>query len=272
MQHINLHLISDSTGETIGAISRAVLSQFPNIEAEEFMWSLVRTKGQIEKIAQEIKKKPGIVLYTILDKKILKNLVECCKKNDIPCIAALDEVIKSFAEQLNQKISYQTGRQHILDDEYFKKIEAINYTINHDDGQKTHELNDADIVIVGPSRTSKSPTSIYLSYRGYRTANVPFVKDIPLPQQLFELTKPLVIGFVISTDRLINIRKNRLTSLKQATDNIYVDQNLVSQEIQAAKKIYQQNNWPIIDISSKSVEENAASIIQMYKNRGGEKR
>jgi regulator of PEP synthase PpsR (kinase-PPPase family) len=269
---VNIHLVSDSTGETLGSISRAVLSQFKDVESQEHMWTLVRTERQIKTIIDELKEYPGIVLYTILDKTLLEFLIKGCKENKIPCISALEQVIDGFSAYLGQKMLDKPGRQHILDEDYFERIEAINYTLTHDDGQKTSELDEADVILVGPSRTSKSPTCIYLSYRSLKAANVPFVKGIDLPSILFELKEPLIIGLTISPEILVQIRHNRLQLIDNITTKTdYIDMEKVREEIIAAKKIYAQNKWPIIDVSRRSVEETAASIVQMYKRRNLEK-
>ena len=266
MKKINLHLVSDSTGETLGAMSRAVLSQFQNIDVDEFMWSLIRTEIQIYKVISEIKKKTGIVLYTILNQELLNILLEECDSENILAISALDEVTKGFSRYLGKDIIKKPGRQHILDEEYFNRIEAINFTINHDDGQKVEDLDDADIILVGPSRTSKSPTCVYLSYKGLKAANVPFVFGIDMPKILYELKKPLIIGVTVSPEVLIQIRKNRIKLFNQniTEENKYVSMDEVKKEILEAKKMYLNKNWPIIDVTRRSVEETAATIIQKY--------
>jgi regulator of PEP synthase PpsR (kinase-PPPase family) len=269
MKKINLHLISDSTGETLGAISRAVMSQFNGVEVEEYMWSLVRTKSRMLKIVEEIKKHEGIVLYTILDQELLDLLLKETNKENIKTISALDGIIAKFSKHIGQDIINKPGRQHALDEEYFEKIDAINFTIDHDDGRKTDSLKDAEIILVGPSRTSKSPTCIYLSYRGYKAANVPFISGVQMPEELFKVTKPLIVGLTINPESLIQVRKNRLKLLNQnvSDNNEYVSIDRVEQEVQEARKMFMKNNWVSIDVSKKSVEETAAAIILKYKER-----
>ena len=179
-KQINLHLISDSTGETLLSMSRAVLSQFTNVEVNEFVWSLVRSDVKIEKIIDSIKQNPGIVLYTILDEDLLKTLIKYCEENNLPCIAALDNIIHKFSKYIGENVVNHPGRQYKLDDDYFNRIDAINFTINHDDGQKLQDVENSDVIIVGPSRTSKSPTCIYLAYRGIKAANVPLLRRSPI--------------------------------------------------------------------------------------------
>ena len=262
---INLHLISDSTGETLSSVSRAVMSQFEDIEANEFIWPLTRTKSQIEKAKESIKLNPGIVMYTILEDKLIEDLRSYCNEMKIPCISVLSRIISEFSNYLGSNISNSIGRQHILDAEYFSKVEAINYTITHDDGQSHWDLYDADIVIIGVSRTSKSPTSVYLSFRGYKTANVPFVSMLTVPSSLFELKKPLIVGLTIHPEKLMKIRETRLNHLGQDLPIIYTDIDAIKYEIAESRKLYAKLQCPIIDVTQRSVEETAAKIIQLLQ-------
>jgi [pyruvate, water dikinase]-phosphate phosphotransferase / [pyruvate, water dikinase] kinase len=268
---INLHLISDSTGETLTFISRAVLSQFTNIEAKEFVWSMVRSEDKVDKIISEIKANPGIVLYTILDADLLKKVIRYCEEQDIPCIAALDNIIHRFSKYLGSSVVNHPGRQYKLDDDYFDRIDAINFTIGHDDGQKIQDVETADVIIIGPSRTSKSPTCIYLAYRGIKAANIPFVNDVVFPKRVFELKDKVIVGLTIDPEILIQIRKTRLRNIGSAKEFDYIDVEKVKEEVVAAKRLYLSCNWPVIDVSRKSVEETAASIIQMLKQKQEEK-
>lgn len=262
---INLHLISDSTGETLSSVSRAVMSQFEDIEANEFIWPLTRTKSQIEKAKESIKLNPGIVMYTILEDKLIEDLRSYCNEMKIPCISVLSRIISEFSNYLGSNISNSIGRQHILDAEYFSKVEAINYTITHDDGQSHWDLYDADIVLIGVSRTSKSPTSVYLSFRGYKTANVPFVSILTVPSSLFELKKPLIVGLTIHPEKLMKIRETRLNHLGQDLPIIYTDIDAIKYEIAESRKLYAKLQCPIIDVTQRSVEETAARIIQLLQ-------
>lgn len=267
MKKFHLHLISDSTGETVCSVARAAIVQFEGIDAVEHVWSLVRTKTQIEKALAGITENPGIVMYTLVGKELRDILQEGCAKLKVPCIPVLSRVIADLSAYLNMKISPQPGRQHELDEDYFSRVEAINFTLSHDDGQSTWDINEADIILIGASRTSKSPTCVYLAYRGFRAANIPFVMGCPLPDSLAAATKPLIVGLTIGSDRLIQIRKNRLLALHEETETDYVDVDAVKEEITEARRLFSRNNWPVIDVTRRSVEETAATIIQMYQER-----
>ncbi len=262
---INLHLISDSTGETLSSVSRAVLSQFEDVEALDFVWPLVRTKSQIKKIIESVSKNPGIVLYTILEDGLVKELKSHCHIMQIPCIPVLSRIVTEFSNYLGVSVNNAIGRQHILDEEYFSRVEAINYTINHDDGQSSWDLYDADIIIIGVSRTSKSPTSVYLSCRGYKAANIPFVNIEAIPDNIYNLKKPLIIGLTINPEKLIQIRQNRMLSLGQEIKTNYIDLENVQKEISESRKLFLKLNCKIIDVTKRSVEETAAKIIQLHQ-------
>lgn len=262
---INLHLISDSTGETLSSVSRAVLSQFEDVDSNDFVWPLIRTKSQIEKVKESITKNPGIVLYTIMEDSLIENLKNHCYELQIPCIPVLSRIISEFSNYLGLNISHSIGRQHLLDRDYFSRVEAINYTINHDDGQLSWDLYDADIIIVGVSRTSKSPTSVYLSCRGYKTANIPFVDIKTIPENIYDLKKPLIVGLTINPEKLIQIRQSRLALLGKDIESDYIDIEAVKIEIAESRKLFSKLNCPVIDVTKRSVEETAAKIIQLYQ-------
>ncbi len=264
---INIHLVSDSTGETLSSIARAVMSQFEDIESNDYIWSLVRTKSQIEKIKSSISQNPGIVMYTILQDDIIDDLKSHCKDLKIPCISALSQVISTFSNYLNMNISNVVGRQHSLDEEYFSKVEAINYTMTHDDGQSDWGLYEADIIIVGVSRTSKSPTSVYLSCRGYKTANIPFVSIETIPSALYDLKKPLIVGLTINPEKLVQIRKSRMISMGQEEETDYIDIESVKKEVIESRKLFSKLNCPVIDVTKRSVEETAAKITQLAQEK-----
>lgn len=270
MKKINIHLVSDSTGETVGSVARAALVQFESIDAEEFLWPLVRTPAMLEKVIESIAENPGMVLYTLVDNDLRDRLKFECAKRGLPCIAVIANVVSELSAYLGQETHASPGKQHELNEDYFTRVDAINYALAHDDGQAHWELGEADIVLIGVSRTSKSPTCVYLAHKGYKAANVPFVLDCPLPPILPELKKPLVVGLTISTDRLKQIRKTRLQSLKQEQDTNYVDPELMLREISESRKLFNQYKWPVIDVTKRSVEETAATIIQHY-NRHLEK-
>jgi len=266
-KHINLHLISDSTGETLISMSRAVLSQFTNVEVNEFVGSLVRNENKVDKIIGSIQENPGIVLYTILDEKLLNRLINYCDVNNLPCIPALDNIIHKFSKYIGEDVVNHPGRQYKLDDDYFNRIDAINFTIGHDDGQMLQDIDKSDVIIVGPSRTSKSPTCIYLAYRGIKAANVPFVKEVEFSSKISEIKNKLIVGFNIDPEILIQIRKARIKHMGAGMGFDYIDVDKVKDELAAARRLYAENNWPTIDISRKSVEETATSIIQMFHNK-----
>lgn len=267
MKEFHLHLVSDSTGETVGSVARAALAQFEEVEPDEHVWSLVRTKSQMERVINGIEEEPGMVLFTIVDKELRDMLRKACKRLDQPCVPVVSPIVKEISEYIGKETSARVGKQYELDEDYFDRVDAINFSIAHDDGQATWELEEADIVLVGPSRTSKSPTCVYLAYKGYKAANVPFVMDCPLPANLYTLKKPLMIGLTISPDRLQLIRKTRLHSLKEDKETNYIDGEAIQREIDASRKLFYQHKWPIIDVSRRSVEETAATIMQYYIKR-----
>ncbi len=264
---INLHLVSDSTGETLSSVSRAVLAQFEDVESNDFIWPLTRTKGQIEKVKESITKNPGIVLYTILEDTLIENLKSHCFSLQIPCIPVLSRIIDEFSSYLGLNISQTIGRQHLLDRDYFSRVEAINYTINHDDGQSSWDLYEADIVILGVSRTSKSPTSVYLSCRGYKTANISFADPKTVPTNIFDLKKPLIVGLTINPEKLVQIRQTRLALLGKDIESDYIDVEAIKGEIAESRKLFAKLNCPVIDVTKRSVEETAAKIIQLYQEK-----
>jgi len=265
MKIFNLHLVSDSTGETVSSVARAALAHFDDVEPEEFSWTLVRTKTQMERIIEAIRENPGAVIYTLVDNQLRDMLKMECARRGLPCIAILATVVSELSSFLGLETHASPGKQHELNEEYFTRVDAIGYALAHDDGQAHWDMEDADIILVGPSRTSKSPTCVYLAYKGYKAANIPFVLGCPLPASLETLKKPMIIGLTISTDRLQQIRKTRLQSLKQEDDTNYVDMEHMQQEISESRKLYNQHKWPVIDVTRRSVEETAATILQYLK-------
>ena len=262
---INLHLVSDSTGETVSSVARATFAQFDDVEPEEFVWTLVRTKTQLERVIESIRENPGVVMYTLVDNALRDILKMECAKRGLPCIGVLANVISEMSAYLGQETHALPGKQHELNEDYFSRVDAINYALAHDDGQGHWELGEADIVLVGVSRTSKSPTCVYLAYKGYKSANIPFVLDCPLPPELATITKPLIVGLTVSPERLQQIRKTRLQSLKQEHDTNYVDMEHLQREIAESRKLFNKYKWPVIDVTKRSVEETAATIIQYAK-------
>ncbi len=265
MKKFNIHLVSDSTGETVSSVARAALVQFDDLEPEEFIWTLVRSKPQMDKVIEAIGENPGAVMYTLVDNGLRDMLKMECAKRGLPCIAVLANVVTELSSYLGLETHALPGKQHELNEDYFSRVDAINYALAHDDGQAHWELEDADIVLVGVSRTSKSPTCMYLAYKGFKTANIPFVLDCPLPPSLEQIKKPLVVGLTINPERLQQIRKTRLQSINHEHDTNYIDIDYMKREIAESRKLFQKHQWPVIDVTKRSVEETAATIIQYVK-------
>ncbi|PIR34127.1 MAG: phosphoenolpyruvate synthase regulatory protein [Alphaproteobacteria bacterium CG11_big_fil_rev_8_21_14_0_20_44_7] len=267
MKEFHLHLVSDSTGETVSSVSRAALAQFEGVEAEEHVWSMIRTKGQLEKIIEHIREEPGIVFFTIADEGMAEMLKTKCLEIGVPVVPVINRALRELSFYLGMQPSHVQGKQHEMDDDYFERVDIINFALAHDDGQATWELEEADIVIVGVSRTSKSPTTMYLAYRGYKAANVPYVPGCDLPGDISQLKNPIVVGLTISAERLVQIRKSRLASLDHAENTNYTEIETIKQEIDEASRLFRKNKWPIIDVTRRSVEETAAIIIQKYSDK-----
>ena len=262
----HLHLVSDSTGETLLAVSRAASAQYQGISAIEHIYPLVRNSGQLDRVLQEIEQTPGVVLYTLVDPNIADRLEAACREQGCPCLSVLEPVHNLFQSYLGIATTPRPGAQHMLNAEYFRRIDALNFTMLHDDGQLTDGIEQADVILVGISRTSKTPTSIYLANRGIKTANVPMVPGIPLPEILSTLVRPLIVGLVASPERIVQIRQNRLLSLNAADDTAYVDKSSVADEVAQSRRIFDRYDWPIIDVTRKSIEETAAAILDLYRN------
>ncbi len=262
-----IYLISDSTGETLDRIFLALKAQFPNFEYETNHFSFTRTESQTLSILQQAKKdENSIILYTIVNSKLAKYLTEKAYERKIPCFGVLGDLILNFSKVLNQKASHQPSGQHILNEEYYDRIEAIQFTMNHDDGNQTDDIEKSDIILLGVSRTSKTPTSIYLANRGFKTSNIPLVNKNSIPSMVTKKNfSPCVVGLVTEAERLYDLRKNRLNSLKENQNSEYVNIDKIRDEVNNSRKIFKENNWPIIDVTRKSVEETAASIIKIYE-------
>jgi len=266
-KHFHLHLVSDATGETVNLVARATLEQFDNIEQTEHVWNMVRSEGQIRDIIEGVKENPGFVLYTLVDNEMRTMLENSCRELKVPCIPILDPVVNALGSYLKAEIQAAPGRQHVMDAEYFARIEALHFVLSHDDGQATRSLNEADVIIVGVSRTSKTPTCIYLANRGLKAANVPIVPGCALPPELLQSKKPLVVGLTNDPRQLVQIRRNRLRSLGQDEETDYIDPETVSSEVREAKRLYANQGWPVIDVTRKSIEEVSAKILQLYNRR-----
>jgi hypothetical protein len=263
----HLHLVSDSTGETVGLVARACLAQFENIDATEHLWAMVRSDDQVAEVIAGIKEHPGFVLYTIVNEEVRRQLEDGCRRLQVPRIAVLDPIIAELGAHLGAEVHAQPGRQHAMDAEYFARIEAMQFVLSHDDGQSTWDLDQADVVLLGVSRTSKTPTSIYLANRGIKTANIPIVPGCALPEELFKVKKPLIIGLTKDPKRLVEIRRQRLRMLDQDEGTDYVDLEKVSNEINEARRLFAKHDWQVINVSRKSIEETAATVIQLYNRR-----
>ena len=268
-----IYLISDSTGETLDRIFTAIKAQFKNIEYKVHTFSFTRTENQISKILSDAEKDiNSIILYSIVDSNLAKHLAKISNEKRIPCFGVLGDLILSFSKLLNQKASHEPSGQYALNDEYYKRIEAIQFTMNHDDGNLVKEISKSDIVLLGVSRTSKTPTSIYLANKGIKTSNIPLVNKNSIPKILKDNPKiTCVIGLSTEPERLVDIRKNRMSSIKETENKSYVDLEKIRKEVDEAKNTFKRYKWPIIDVTRKSVEETAASVIkifEIYKENG----
>lgn len=268
-RNFHLHLVSDSTGETVTAVARACLVQFEGIFVNEHVWSLVRTPGQIDKIASAIEQSRGAVLYTLVDTELRDRLREHCRRMQLPCIGVLDQAMSLLGVHFGSKTQQWPGRQHAMDHDYFSRIDAMHYTLAHDDGQSTHDLDDADVILVGPSRTSKTPTCVYLANRGIKAANVPLVPQVPPPPELEAATRPLVVGLTTDPERLVQIRRSRMRLLQEDVETDYTDIERIQAEMLAARRLYARHKWPSIDVTRRSIEETAAAILQFLNARRG---
>ena len=262
-----IYLISDSTGETLDRIFLALKAQFKNIEYKVNSYSFTRTENQVLKILEDAKKNNNsVILYTIVDSNLAKYLANKSDEKKIPCFGVLGDLILSFSKLLNQKASHEPSGQHVLNEEYYKRIEAIQFTMNHDDGNSISSISKSDIVLLGVSRTSKTPTSIYLANKGFKTSNIPLINENSIPKILKENPKiTCVIGLNTEPERLVDIRKNRMTSIKENENKSYTDLEIIKKEIDDSKKTFKKYRWPSIDVTRKSVEETAASVIKIYE-------
>lgn len=267
----HLHLVSDSTGETTQGVARACLAQFEGVQVSQHLWPMVRSKAELNRVLQAIRDHPGPVMFTLVNRETRTALKRECGKLGVPCISVIDSVIEGLGRYFHRKQTGRPGGQHLLNAEYFHRIEAMNYVMAHDDGQAAWSLNEADIVLVGVSRTSKTPTSIYLAnHWGIKAANVPIVPDLPLPPELDRLTGPFCVGLTAAPERLVQIRRNRLLMLRQDGMTDYADIEAVKKEIVFARRLFADRRWPVIDVTRRSIEETATAIYQLYSRSGGE--
>lgn len=269
MEFYNLHLVSDSTGETVGMLARACLVQFEDIDVEQHVWPMVRKKNQLKEVLDSIRVKPGLVLFTLVNPSLREALEKGCEEMKVPYLCVLDPVLTQLGSYFNAQAHYRPGRQHSLAAADYKRVEAINFTLNHDDGQATETLERADVVLVGVSRTSKTPTCLYLANRGIKAANVPVVPGCPLPEELFRTRRPAIIGLTKDPGRLVQVRKGRLELLNNANHTDYIELKTVRQEVSEAAGLCQDQGWPIIDVTHRSIEETAALVLQHLRDHRG---
>ena len=272
MKTVHLHMVSDSTGETVQSVARACIVQFEGVTVVEHMWSLVRTPGHIDKTLSEISRNPGIVLFTVVNEDVRRRLLEGCQRIRMPCVSVLDPFMNTFANYLGLPAHAQPGRQHSLDSDYFSRIDAMQFALGHDDGQGLWDIDHADVILTGVSRTSKTPTCMYLANRGIKAANVPFVPGVGLPEEILRIrgetvTGPLVSGLTKDPASLVQIRRNRLRMIAEDDDTDYVDLETVRSEVQACRRVCTDHGWQVIDVSRRSIEETAAAIMQHLERR-----
>ncbi|KMO32838.1 phosphate kinase [Methylobacterium variabile] len=263
--YFHLHLVSDSTGETLINVGRAAAAQYEGVSAIEHVYPLVRSGAQLERVINEIEQAPGIVLYTLVGRELTERLEEACRATGSPLLSVLEPVHRLLQSYLGTHSTARPGAQHMLNAEYFKRIDAMNFTLAHDDGNLPVDLNEADVILLGVSRTSKTPTAIYLANRGLKTANIPLVPGVPPPPVLETLRQPLVVGLIASPERIVQIRQNRLLSLKADDSSSYVDRDSVANEIASSRRLFARNRWPVIDVTRRSIEETAAAIVDLHR-------
>lgn len=265
VSRFHLHLVSDATGETLTALAKAAITQFEGVEAIQHLWPLIRSTNQLEEVITHIAANPGVVLFTLVGKEVRSELLTACRRLDVPCVSILDPVLHTLGTFLGAESAGLPGRQHMLDAAYFSRIEAMDFTLAHDDGQSTVSLTDADVILVGVSRTSKTPTCLYLANRGVRAANVPIVPEQPLPAELLEVEGPLIVGLTAAPDRLVQIRQHRLLELNEGRETSYTDTTAVRDEVRAARQMFERHGWPIIDVTRRSIEETAAQVLRLIE-------
>jgi regulator of PEP synthase PpsR (kinase-PPPase family) len=267
MPRLHLHLLSDSTGETLEMIAKAALAQFDEADVQRHFWPMVRSQQHLDRIVPDLAASPGLVLFTLVNTETRKRLEEHCRALGLPAVPVLDAVTAALESHLGQEAHGRPGRQHAMDDAYFARVEAIQFTIAHDDGIAHEDWEQADIVLAGVSRSSKTPTSIYLANRGYKVANIPLVIESPPPASLFALRHPLVVGLTTAPERLIQVRRNRLLSIAEGRETSYADAERVAEELRFARRMFADNDWPVIDVTRRSIEETAAAIIRLFTER-----
>ncbi len=266
--YFHLHLVSDATGETLITVARAAAAQYAGVSPVEHLYPMVRSKKQLDRVLAELSESPGLVLYTLLEEDLIQLLEDRCRELGLPCMSVLGPILRLFQSYLGAETIPRAGAQHVLNAEYFQRIEALNYSMMHDDGQHVDGLEEADVVLVGVSRTSKTPTSIYLANRGIKTGNVPLVPGVSLAPQVEQLTRPLVVGLYASPERIVQIRENRLLGLKaHRDDDQYIDRAAVAEEVAYSRRLCAKKNWPSIDVTRRSIEETASAVMRLLTDR-----
>lgn len=270
-KQFNLHLVSDATGTTLLGLARACLAQFEHIEPNQKFWPLVRSERQLERIIARIKETPGPVIFTLVDRKMRHRLQDFCDELGIPCVAVLDPIIRSLSSYLGEHAKGVPGLQHAMDDAYFKRVAAIDYAMRHDDGKTLKGLSEADVILVGVSRTSKTPTSVFLARRGIKAANIPLVPGVDVPDEKLSLEKPMYVGLTASPQRLMHLRRTRLNAKEDQVpghikENDYLDEEQIEEEVRNARRLFSKKGWPVIDVTKRSIEETAAEIMALLQN------
>lgn len=266
----HLHLVSDATGTTLLGLARACLAQFEHIEPIQKFWPLVRSERQLERIIIKIKDIPGPVIFTLVNKKMRHRLQDACEEMGVPCVAVLDPIIRSLSSYLGEHAKGVPGLQHAMDDAYFKRVEAVDFAMRHDDARTLEGLSKADVILVGVSRTSKTPTSIFLARRGIKAANIPLVPGVKVPDEKLAIEKPMYVGLTASPTRLLQLRRTRLNANEESIpahiqENAYLDEIEIEEEVRKARKLFSKNGWPVIDVTKRSIEETAAEILSLYQ-------
>lgn len=265
--YLHLHMVSDATGETLIAVGRAASAQYPTMRSIDHVYPLVRSHRQLDRVLAEIEAAPGIVLFTMIDTELSERLEQKCREFGVPCVSVLEPVLRTFQSYLGLQKMPTVGAQHVLNQDYFRRIDALNFALIHDDGHLPDDISEADVVLIGISRTSKTPTSIYLANRGIKVANVPIVPGVPLPKRIEMESGPLVVALIASPDRIVQIRQNRMLSLRADEETAYTDREAVAQEINYTRKLCARNAWPIIDVTRRSIEETAAAVLAHYNDQ-----
>jgi [pyruvate, water dikinase]-phosphate phosphotransferase / [pyruvate, water dikinase] kinase len=267
LREYHLHLISDATGETLNTVAKAVCAQFEGVQAREHIYSLVRSEHQLLRAMEHIETDPGIVFFTLVNPALRQSLENKCQKLGVPCVSILDRAVETMGKFLGAEETHRPGGQHEMDAKYLDRVEAIHFALQHDDGQNMQHLGEADVILVGVSRSSKTPTSIYLAIRGIRAGNIPVVPGVEIESGIFTLKKPLYVGLWLSPERLLHIRRNRLTSMGETKSSDYVSEESIRAEIAHTRRLFERYDWPTIDVSRRSIEETAATILNLLGER-----